>query len=344
MRKPWWNTRKGAWYVWHEGKQTRLAVERDEADLEWHRLAAHKPAPIQNHPDPLIAVLVDKWLAHAKRHVRQETWENYQRYALAFCAYAGGLNVSELGARHVEQWIETQPQWGQASRRAAITVAKMALQWAADEGLIGRNPLRKLRRPASTRRGVLIGDVDHRRMLAATDRHFRKVLIALRHSGCRPGEIAAVTPWHYDAENGLWRFERHKSSDKTSRPRIVPLTGCLDTLTRILTHYAPKDRPPGPLFLNRVKQPWTRNAIRLRMRGLRRKLGLPEGTVAYSYRHAFVTDGLANGVDALTMATIVGHTSTDMILRHYSHLAQRAGYLRAQAARATGAGKGATQS
>lgn len=64
MRKPWWNTRKGAWYVWHEGKQTRLAVDRDEADLEWHRLFSQSTAIVES--DSLVGALAEAWVAHAR--------------------------------------------------------------------------------------------------------------------------------------------------------------------------------------------------------------------------------------------------------------------------------------
>jgi integrase len=64
------------------------------------------------------------------------------------------------------------------------------------------------------------------------------------------------------------------------------------------------------------------------MRRLRAALGLPAGTVAYSFRHTFTTDGLTRGVNTATMAELLGNRDTGMIDRHYGHLDQRAEHLR----------------
>lgn len=85
--------------------------------------------------------------------------------------------------------------------------------------------------------------------------------------------------------------------------------------------------PAGPIFLNSRGKPWTRNAIRMRFRNLRRKLKL-KGVVAYCYRHTFATDGLERGVPIATMAELLGHSSTAMLSAHYGHLSQKGTYLR----------------
>ena len=54
--------------------------------------------------------------------------------------------------------------------------------------------------------------------------------------------------------------------------------------------------------------------------------------IAYGYRHGFATDALAAGVPDAHVAALLGHGSTAMLHKHYSHLSSRATVLRDAAA------------
>ena len=43
MRRPYFKKQKKAWYVYHGGKQRRLATDKDEAFKEWNRLTSSVP-------------------------------------------------------------------------------------------------------------------------------------------------------------------------------------------------------------------------------------------------------------------------------------------------------------
>jgi integrase len=53
---------------------------------------------------------------------------------------------------------------------------------------------------------------------------------------------------------------------------------------------------------------------------------------AYGYRHTYATSALAKGVPDATVAALLGHSSTAMLHRHYSHLTSQAKVLRNAAA------------
>jgi integrase len=57
----------------------------------------------------------------------------------------------------------------------------------------------------------------------------------------------------------------------------------------------------------------------------------------YAFRHAFCTEALESGLDAVTVSVLMGHRDTTMISRHYSHLTQQLGHLRDAARKARGA-------
>jgi site-specific recombinase XerD len=48
----------------------------------------------------------------------------------------------------------------------------------------------------------------------------------------------------------------------------------------------------------------------------------------YTLRHSWCTHALERGIDAVTVATLMGHKDTTMISRHYAHLMQRRDHLR----------------
>lgn len=333
---PW----RGAWYIKttnEAGRRTqrKLGDTKDEAFKAWHRMLAVSAAA-----EPMAPVLgvLEAFLEWSARHHKPETYQWYLGYLGAFCASYGDIPTRDLIPNHVTLWVARQ-KYPSGAARAAIAAVKRALNWAAGEGLIRVNPLAHVRRPPLGHREQLVDQDMHQRMVA-TDRQrrraFRLFLIALRHAGCRPGDVARVEARHFDEGNECWTFPpaEHKTGKRTRRARVVHLSPCLGTLSRILA----SARTTGPLFLNSRGKPWSKNAIRCRMRRLREKLGLPAGTVAYSYRHTWTTDALCAGVDVATVAELLGHGDTSMIDRHYGHLYQRRQHLQAAVRKAVGAG------
>jgi integrase len=77
-------------------------------------------------------------------------------------------------------------------------------------------------------------------------------------------------------------------------------------------------------------------AIRCRFRRIRKKLKLGGNLVAYLYRHTFTTDALENGAGIADVAELLGHTGTEMVMRHYQHLQERREHLRQAAMKGAG--------
>jgi integrase len=102
-----------------------------------------------------------------------------------------------------------------------------------------------------------------------------------------------------------------------------------------LTNKLAMQHSSGPIFRNTRGRPLTTNAIRCRFRFLREKHPNLAGVVAYSYRHSFATEALVKGVGIAQVAELLGHTSTDMVSRHYGHLADNVIHMRAAALKAT---------
>lgn len=336
--RPWFRDLDGWWYVTRRvnGKRVQQKLvkgrENEEAAFkQFYQLMAASGA-VEVTSDATFNELAYLFLAWSRQHNDDQTTAWYLHFISSFDAAFNG-RVRDLRKSHVEDWLG-EHDWSVSTRRQAITCVKRVVNWAYEENKIPEIPegLRKLRRPKMGKRDRVLAPDEHEKIVANTDQAFARFLFALRETGARPGEVRTVTMKHVDLKLGVWVFEEHKTSEKTQKARTIYLTPAMLKLTAELI----KQHPSGPLFLNSRGKPWTANAIRCRMRNLRKKLGLPAGTVAYSYRHTYATDGLERGVPIAEMAELLGHTDTRMVSEHYGHLSQKVQHMRNAAQKASG--------
>src|SRR5262249_10126100 len=129
------------------------------------------------------------------------------------------------------------------------------LNWAEKQGYILRNPIKGIERPAPRSRGddCCISDEEHGKLLAACKHEcWRHVLIALRHTGGRPGGIAAVSAADFSEADAVWVFGDHKLAGK-GLERVIALSPTLVALSKKLAGR----HPEGSLFRNARGTPWT---------------------------------------------------------------------------------------
>lgn len=122
------------------------------------------------------------------------------------------------------------------------------------------------------------------------------------------------------------------SLNKTRRgQRVIYLT---EKAMEICKRLAER-RPKGAIFRNNRGHPWTASAWGARICKIRKACpDLPRDLCMYTQRHTFATNALARGIDSVVIAELLGHASTAMLLRVYSHLSRRPGIMRAAAEKA----------
>jgi integrase len=333
VRKPWFRASKNAWYVELDGKQVRLAVGKENEETAFdafYKLMAGGPR--QPSDDGLLVVtLCDLFLEFSLLHHAKKSYRLYKDFLQSFCKLHGRLLASQLKPFHLTRWVDQRTSW-KAAKRHAVVAVKRAFSWAEQEGLIASNPIKHVKKPPCNRRERVVTADERRQILGAIkDQPFRDFVFAMQETGCRPGEIATVTAADCNFTLGIWVLKQHKTAGKTGRPRIIYLTPVALELSRRLA----EQHSVGPIFRNTRGRPFSGNAIRCRFRELRRKHSNLAGVVAYSYRHSFATDALIKGVGVAQVAELLGHTNTNMVMRHYSHLADNVAHLRQAALRAT---------
>jgi len=342
--KPWYRTQTDTWYVCLGGKQIPLAKgkrSKREADEAFHRLMVsrdqHAAEPVRNTSNPtndgsriLVAVLADQFLDWVQLNLNCYDW--CRQFLQQFATACGHLSICELKPFHVSQWLATKSTWGPSTRCRVIGLLKQVFNWGIEQGLINSNPLRSLKKPKAQRRERILTAAELRKIFEAiSDGPFRSFLTAMMETGARPGEIRILTAAQIDLQNGICVLLKHKTSEKTNRPRVIYLT---PTMTNLCGNLVER-WPTGPIFRNQRGRPWTVNAVRIRFRRLRRKFPELNDVVAYTFRHTYATNALVNGVPIATVAELLGHTSTAMIEAHYGHLATERAYLLRAALQAT---------
>ena len=198
------------------------------------------------------------------------------------------------------------------NRNLAVLLA--ALNMAHSEKLIADDSpwrgVHKVHVPDNRRERVLRAD-ERARLLDACDADMRPFVEGLMLTGCRPGELAAVTASCFDPHHNTMKFPKGKTGG-----RSVPISDKMAALCRVQA----KDKlPKASLFTRADGKPWHRDNWQKPFKEAVDRAGLGSGIVLYTLRHSSISEMIANGVNAFTVATLTG-TSVAMIQQHYGHL------------------------
>lgn len=332
--KPWYKERDDAWFVTirltdGKRKQERLCDGHANEVEAWAQLARFQKGQIKSTAPLTVREAFDAFLDWANTEKKLATFEHYRYFLQSFADHENlkDKKVSDLIPNYVTRWLKGK-SWNSTSRNRAVSCVKRALNWCVQEGLLADNPLKAVKKDRMLRREKTVSP-DERAQIDAEvkDEAFRLYLFAMGETGARSMEVRTVTA--ADCRDGEWVL-KSKDFDRTGKLRHIYLSKDMEALTKALC----ERRSTGPLFLNSRGQPWTHNAIRIRFRNLRKKLGLPAGVVATAMRHTWVTDALEAGIPIATVSELAGHHSTKMVESVYSKLSERKDYLRAAAEKA----------
>jgi len=324
----WFRASKDAWYATVDGKSVSLGIKgkanRRAAQTAWHRLIAEGPkVKPEAIPEALtVQGVVDAFLIDGKARLKPATVRIYGYDLGTLCKVYGTLPSTTLTAQHLSRWLHGLGV-GTTTQAIMLRSASACFGWAVRAELLPVNPACRVPKPKTKSRSeeAVIGDVDHAKLLASATPEFALVLRVLHATGARPGEVCRITTDTFDAENAVVKLWEHKT-DKTGKPRLV----FLSPETVALLKAQAERYGSGPLLRSRRGKPYSPKAITKAMQYLQKKVGVK--SIAYGYRHGFATQALANGVPDAHVAALLGHSSTAMLHRHYSHLGSRADVLR----------------
>ncbi|MBA4190652.1 MAG: hypothetical protein C0467_21920 [Planctomycetaceae bacterium] len=334
----WFRASKNTWYATVNGKMVSLGIKgganEKEATKAWHKLMVKldEPQPMvkaepKPEPEPKTEIRVkdvlDAFLVAKKGQVKKQTHYVYDCLLNHVRDQFGKVDAVKMKSGDVLRWLYSLSV--SASTRSDIGgVLSSSFKWAEVEGLIPSNPLKNMKRPSGESRGAkaVVTEDTHKKLMEAATPALRVLLSLLHETGCRPSELSKLEAHHIDFVNSVAILNDHKTAQHTGKPRLIILNEKAVALLKVQVAKIPS----GALLRNAKGRAWTKDGICLAMRRASKKAGVKG--IAYGYRHAYATTALIRGVNESTVAALLGHSSTTMLHKHYSHLGARADILR----------------
>jgi integrase len=250
-----------------------------------------------------------------------------RRYACSRVALISFLGeetlLSHISAARINEFVRVRrdEKVKAATINRDLQFLAQILKQAERERCVGRSPfgLGKFRQNESRerRKPYILTWEEQAKLLSVARPRIRMLIVLGTETGMRTGEMLSLR-WRDDVDflNDTIRVERAKTP---SGARIVPMsTFCKSELLRWRNLIGNESEFVFPSFENK----------RHRLQGGRKawastlkEIGIPYFPI-YNLRHAYATRLTAAGVPALTIASLLGHSSTQIVPRYAQVLDQ----------------------
>ena len=248
--------------------------------------------------------------------VRTVGW--YAAHLREFAEFANGGGVSadvvrefvvSLGLRSLSPY----------SVHGSLRTLRRFFRWCVAEGRLSVNPMTRVAMPKLPRRVPRgVSDVDFRRLLAACagstwlDVRDRALLLLLRDTGCRSGEIANLEMANVDLEKAVIRV-----IGKGGQERFAFLS--VPTVEAIREWQATRVSGGARLFCSRGGE-FSTTTLSQMLRRLKKKAEITGRVNPHSFRHGFARDWLLSGGDLASLSQTLGHRDlqTTMIYAQFA--------------------------
>ncbi len=289
--------------------------------------------------------LSEEWLA-SKRHLRPRTLTCY-RDALDRIVLPtfGSMKVSAITTQHIAKAIRELEERDLSSSTINNYLLPLGstLAFAASRGLIPRSPFSLLTRDDRPRKKVtrtqdhVWNDEEIQALLEASEYlakqpesryDYSPILRLAVKTGLRPGELLGLQWQDIDFEgvdlhvNRQWTRQGVFGPPKTDAAyRRIPLS---DDLAASLRDHHKKALAMGlaseVIFPSRTGGPLSHRNVERRGFDRAAELAEVEGVSFYSLRHAFASRMIFRGISPTVLARLMGHESSAITERRYTHL------------------------
>jgi len=194
-------------------------------------------------PRELITVgeVVRAYLQDAKGQLTERVLGDHELILTRFAGGHGPRKVVECSPLDLRRFVQGHEQWRSGwTKKRVCAVVHRCFNWAVTMKLARENVFKGVTFPARERRREMT-DAEFRTLLRFSDAKFRRFLLFLRYTGCRPGEASKLQWRHLDFERSMavLSAEEHKTGHKTGKARKIMLTPVVVRLLRYLERRRP---------------------------------------------------------------------------------------------------------
>lgn len=271
-----------------------------------------------------------------RSRVKESSFQTYRnQYQKYIVPCLGSMDIAAITPADVRGLLDDMLTAGlsKSTAKGVLRLLNSAMQCAEEEGLIRKNPCRKIRveRTEPIEQRVLTRDEQMKLRDAFLDSEHLPELLSL-YTGMRLGEICALKWADFDWERGTVLVQRTvqriSCGDRMSEQKTVLAVGTPKTKhsRRVLPVPAFLLERLWKLFRNsdskyvfgeedRTVDPRT---VQRRFQRHVQKLGIA-GVHFHTLRHSFATRLLEIGIDVKTVSSLLGHSSARTTLDIYAH-------------------------
>lgn len=251
----------------------------------------------------------------------------YKRFAATvYGTPFGSIQLDKLRVHDVERWRngladragrwDDKGKWTHSSVNRYLKALKAALNYGyrremcSTDGAWKRVPLFAA---AEHRRERYLTTEQRSALVDACSAPVAALLRGLWYTGARPGELRKATVADLDFRSRTLRLRDDKGK-RGGRVREFPLTD--PAVFEFFKRQAKDKLPAAPVFASAQGKTIREHEISNEVKSVRRRLGLPDDVVAYTFRHCTISDWLSAGLPVADVAKVCG-TSIEMISNHY---------------------------
>src|SRR5947207_996217 len=179
----------------------------------------------------LFSEVADKYVAYLTNPKSNQVAREHLEW---FKAYIGKqMKVSDLRVHHVNDYLKTKA-WSDSTKATAVSRITSALNHAVAEGFIDEHRVEYARgkTPKYGRRETIPTEAQQKKLEDAAHPELRRILAALRESGCRPSELCAVTIDKVNLKERMMVVPNKTARTTGKKERVVYMSRALVELVR----------------------------------------------------------------------------------------------------------------
>lgn len=311
-------------------------AERKRLALLNPQLAAESVAPMDSEearrrrPFCEVAGEFIAWASAVEYRGKPNTWQRLKTSMASCTAYFGDRPVSQLAAQEIEGYKQFRVEEHgvrDITLRHDLHALSVFFRYAAKHRLCERNPIEDVKIPSdrdAIREHVVSAEEEESYLAKALELHaayvnsretskralalpnMHDLAVLMLEQGARPEELLGVQKEHVDLAGATLRIAGGKTR---AAKRTLNLT------ERSLAVIEKRLKTPGPWLFpsdRRAGQHLTK------LQNTHDRICIEAGVsfVIYDFRHTFATRAIQCGVDAPTVASIMGHSGLRTIFRY----------------------------